>query len=235
MTTNQLNRWLRRVGGRSPGYGQQGLTLIECLVAIIMVGLVSSAIAPALVISVATRVQSQKAEQALELAQSEIDRVRLLVERGEATDDNLPPSVAFTGDYSEDNEVAQVPGPQYGTPEETREDVASADQTFKDSLDPDDPQFALQVYRTPGLMVGDVPVTFGLGVRVYDYETVVSGGAGNLAQDTASLKMVSGQGQRSTRPLVALYTNVTAGESGNSLCQYIENLDNTASVPTGCQ
>ena len=47
-----------------------------------MVALVASTIAPALVLSVATRVQSQKSEQALQLAQSEIDQVRLQVEPG---------------------------------------------------------------------------------------------------------------------------------------------------------
>jgi prepilin-type N-terminal cleavage/methylation domain-containing protein len=204
-----------------------GLTLIECLVAIIMLGLVGSAIAPALVISVATRVQSQKAEQALELAQSEIDRVRLLVARGEANINTLPASVPFAGAYDADNKVALATGPVYGAP------VANptATQTRLASLNGHD--FAVQVYRTPGRFAGSVPVTFHMGVRVYDRNAVVTG-TGNLSSQPASLGMSGGLGERASRPLVALYTTVTPGERGDSLCQYIQYLDNAASVPVGC-
>ncbi|MBD1916890.1 MULTISPECIES: prepilin-type N-terminal cleavage/methylation domain-containing protein [Cyanophyceae] len=227
MITNRLKRHLYWAGGRSPAQGQQGLTLIECLVAIMIVGLVSSAIAPALVISVATRVQSQKAEQALELAQSEIDRVRLLVERSEANTDNLPPSTAIAG-ANPDSRVAEVAGPTYGAPVAA---PTTAFQTRAASLNGN--QFAVQVYRTPGRFVGSVPVTFGMGVRVYDSEAVQTGN-GNLSKDPATLRMVNGTGQRGHRPLVALYTNVTAGDSRSSLCQYIQHLNAAASVPTGC-
>ena len=227
MISNRLKRYFYWAGGRSPAQGQQGLTLIECLVAIIIVGLVSSAIAPALVISVATRVQSQKAEQALELAQSEIDRVRLLVERSEANNLNLPPSTTITG-ANPDSRVAEVAGPAYGAPVTA---PTTAFQTREANLNGN--RFAVQVYRTPGRFVGSVPVTFGMGVRVYDYDAVLNG-TGSLEKDPAALRMVNGVGQRGRRPLVALYTNVTVGEEGTSLCQYIQHLNASASVPTGC-
>lgn len=238
MTTHRLTRYLCRAWGTSPGQGQQGLTLIECLVAIIVVGLIGSAIAPALVISVATRVQSQKAEQALELAQSEIDRVRLLVERNEANITTLPFSAPFTASYTEDNEVALVAGPQAGVPL-ARPNAPNAppytdfDETFRANLGGND--FAVQVYRTEGRLVGSVPVTFSMGVRVYDIEAVESG-SGTMPSEPASLGMVGGQGDRLSRPLVALYTNVSAGETGTSLCSFIRHLDRTGtpSVPIGC-
>lgn len=227
MLTNRFKRYFDWAGVRTPAQGQQGLTLIECLVAIVIVGLVSSAIAPALVISVATRVQSQKAEQALELAQSEIDRVRQLVERSEANTSNLPPAAAVPG-ANPDSRVAEVAGPDYGTP------VAAPTTAFQTRpVDLNGNQFAVQVYRTPGKFVGDVPVTFGMGVRVYDLDAVLNG-TGSLDKNPAALRMVDGVGQRGRRPLVALYTNVTVGEEGNSLCQYIQHLNSTASVPTGC-
>ncbi len=212
-----------------------GLTLIECLVAIIMVALVVSAIAPALVISVATRVQSQKAEQALELAQSEIDKVRLLIERGEAydtgTQSTLPASAPFTGAFTTDNQVALVVGPTYGVP---ATNTAYPNTAFKTrAADLNGHQFAVQVYRTPGTFVGSVPVTFNLGVRVYDYAAVTATGSGNLAKDPAKLRLVSGKGEGTALPLAALYTTITASNS-SALCNYIKNLDATASVPTGC-
>lgn len=221
MITHRLRQYLQATRT------SDGLTLIECLVAIIIVGLVSSAIAPALVISVATRVQSQKAEQALEIAQSEIDRVRLLVERSEANTTNLPPSTTITG-VNPDSRVAEVAGPTYGAP------VASPTTAFQTRATTlNGSQFAVQVYRTPGRFVGSVPVTFGMGVRVYDYDAVLTG-SGNLSKEPAALRMVNGTGQRGQRPLVALYTTVTVGDSRDSLCQYIRHLDNAASVPTGC-
>ncbi|WP_035985803.1 prepilin-type N-terminal cleavage/methylation domain-containing protein [Leptolyngbya sp. KIOST-1] len=227
MINNRLKRYLYRVGGYSPAQGQQGLTLIECLVAIIIVGLIGSAIAPALVISVATRVQSQKAEQALEVAQSEIDRVRLLVERSTANTGNLPPSTTITG-TNPDRRVAEVAGPNFGAPVAA---PTTAFQTREVNLNGN--RFAVQSYRTPGRFVGSVPVTFAMGVRVYDYDAVLTG-TGSLDKDPAALRMVNGVGQRGRRPLVALYTTVTSGESGNSLCQYIQHLNAAASVPSGC-
>ena len=59
-----------------------GLTLIECLVAIAVIGLTAAVMAPVMVFSMATRVQSQRAEQALQIAQGEIDQIRLMAERG---------------------------------------------------------------------------------------------------------------------------------------------------------
>jgi prepilin-type N-terminal cleavage/methylation domain-containing protein len=225
--THRLKQYLRTTRT------SDGLTLIECLVAIIMVGLVSSAIAPALVISVATRVQSQKAEQALELAQTEIDKVRLLMERDGAAYDNgtvstLPPSAQFTGTYNADKFVASVAGATYGAP------VASpttAFQTREQVLNGH--QFAVQVYRTPGKFIGSVPVSFNLGVRVYDYSAVVAASSGNLATDPASLGVIGTTGKRNSRPLAALYTSMTASGS-TSLCRYIQYLDTAAAVPTGC-
>jgi type II secretory pathway pseudopilin PulG len=192
-----------------------------------MVGLISSAIAPALVISVATRVQSQKAEQALEIAQSEIDQVRLLVERNTATLANLPDAV----DGVVNSEVASFGGPNYGAPIVNPAVRPTALQTREVSLGTDSNQFAVQVYRTGDNAV--LPVTFSVGVRVYDLDAVLEG-TGNLSTDPASLSMVGGVGDRASRPLVALYTNITAAETGSSLCSYFESLNDAAAVPFGC-
>ncbi len=226
MITHRLKRYL------SATRTSDGLTLIECLVAIVMVGLIGSAIAPALLISVATRVQSQKAEQALELAQTEIDKVRQIMERSEAYDDgtnsNLPASAPFTGTYTSDELVANVAGPTYGAP------VANPTTAFQTrAVELNGERFAVQVYRTEGKFIESVPVTFNLGVRVYDYDAVVATGSGNLDKDPAALSMVGTQGQRTARPLVALYTSVTASD-GATLCSYIQHLSTTAQVPTGC-
>lgn len=72
---------------------QSGLTLIECLVAIIIVAITILAITPPILLATGMRVQSRRAEQANHIAQAEIDRVRTLMERG-ITDVNLLPASA---------------------------------------------------------------------------------------------------------------------------------------------
>ncbi len=61
---------------------ERGLTLMEVLVAVLMVSAVLVAITPPIFLTVATRVQNRKAEQALQLANGEIDQVRVLVQEG---------------------------------------------------------------------------------------------------------------------------------------------------------
>ena len=225
MITHRLKRYL------SATRTSAGLTLIECLVAIVMVGLIGSAIAPALLISVATRVQSQKAEQALELAQSEIDKVRQIMERSEYKDENGTSTLPAKA-LDADNDVAKVDPPDQGEPLDPGDydHYPEALQTKEVELNGE--RFAVQVYRTPGKPVDDgVPVTFNLGVRVYDYDAVVN--SDSLQTKPAALSMVSSQGQRTDSPLVALYTTVTASD-GATLCSYIQHLNATAQVPTGC-
>jgi len=223
-----------------PSHSEQGLTLIECLVAIVMVALVASTIAPALVLSVATRVQSQKSEQALQLAQSEIDQVRLQVEQGDASDDTLP---RVADEDLADADIATVPGPQFGdfVDEDAADPRPTPTQTRPvDITGDDEPDFAVQIFRSPGLVEDDVPLAFNLGVRVYDYDAVNSDQTGNLLIEPASLRMVSGEGQRSQRPLATLYTTVAVSEASESLCSYytyfntgLESADQK-DLPLGC-
>jgi prepilin-type N-terminal cleavage/methylation domain-containing protein len=60
----------------SPPSTQSGFTLIECLLAIIIVAVLLVAVAPALVLSVATRVQARRVELATQSAQTYIDGLR---------------------------------------------------------------------------------------------------------------------------------------------------------------
>lgn len=60
-----------------PSLTQSGFTLIECLLAIIIVSLLLVAVSPAIVLSVATRVQARRVELATQAAASYIDAVRV--------------------------------------------------------------------------------------------------------------------------------------------------------------
>ena len=67
-----------------------GFTLIESLVAIIIVSVTVVAISPPIFWATGTRVQNRRAEQALSIAQGTIDQVRARVERGGSTALELP-------------------------------------------------------------------------------------------------------------------------------------------------
>lgn len=226
----------------------QGLTLIECLVAILMVALLASAIAPALVLAVATRVQSQKSDQALKLAQSEIDRVRLAVEQGLDSQTNgefFPPRVSTLAD-----KAVQGYGPPSATVVANRSGLDNGTKTLGIKLNPTQAgnvvsqdcvqdnscDFAVQIYRAQGL-TGKPDIAFAMGVRVYDYNAVISNSA-NLGTEALSLAMTSGQGKRSERPLAALYTTIASGEDKASLCDLFNytgaNSSVTGKIPTYC-
>lgn len=87
--------WLlvRRSGGNSSidrPSAEQGLTIMECLVAVLLIALTIAMIAPPLVLATATRVQNRRTEQAMRVAQGEIDRLRTAVAMGLHTPANLP-------------------------------------------------------------------------------------------------------------------------------------------------
>ena len=90
MTKQQIANAQRRLGQVLKGTSSQtkfssGFTLIESLVAIVVISITLVAITPPIFWATGTRVQNRRAEQALALAQGEIDRVRAEVERSGST------------------------------------------------------------------------------------------------------------------------------------------------------
>jgi len=202
-------RLLRRAGvPSSQPTTETGLTLLECLVAIVVVAMIGASIAPVMVLSVATRVQSQKAEQALQLAQSEVDRVKVLIERGSINDVTTLLPLA-TGDV---NTVVE-PGSL-----ETDPDNLAFNEALSVDIDSDgSPDFAVQRFR-----VEETGVTTGfrVGVRVYDHRALVEGG--NLGIEEAAIGFTTNDGERLEAPLAVLYTTAFASEQGESLCNFID-------------
>jgi len=213
---------------------QSGLTLIECLVAIAVIALTTATIAPMVVFAVATRVQNQKTEQALQLAQAEIDKVRLIVEQGGDYGDrlmgvNLLASTAST--------AASVEAPNVLIA--STASVTHTSQARPVDLDGDgDNDFLVQLFRTQGVellpqsldVVASTPVAFDVGVRVYDVRATAN--IDSLTTDKAGLTFTSGEGERGTQPLAVLYSQITQGDRIGSLCQYWEF---AGSTPTDLQ
>ena len=186
-----------------------------------MVALMAGAIAPVMVISVATRVNSQRAEQALALAQGEIDTTRVLVERGDYAAADLPPVAQGVTDRG----IRDADGPDLSVTDESSFDYAQPIDIDGDGQD----NFLVQRFRAAGQLGEDgIPIAFAMGVRVYDINV---DGTGNLPTDPASLAIRSGEGDRSSRPLAALYTTIAVGEQGDSLCDFIEYTNRRRETP----
>ncbi|MBD2428803.1 type II secretion system protein [Phormidium sp. FACHB-1136] len=211
-----------------PSAPDQGLTLIECLVAIVMVALVAGSIAPVMVISVASRVNSQKAEQALGLAQAEIERTRSLVEQGVYATANLPPIGSTASSAVKENEdISSVLGPNLSVTNSTNFAFTVPVDVNGDGTN----DFRVQRFRSAGYTPASAstPIAFNMGVRVYDISAT---GTGNLPTDVASIGLTSGTGERSQRPLAALYTTIAVGDQDDSLCDLIRYFNSTQTSPS---
>ncbi len=86
----------------------QGFTLVESLMGIVVISVVAVVITPPIVISTATRVQNRRAEQAMQLAQAEVDRTRVFVEQGGNYTAKLP--YILTGTIT-NGDIAKVAAP----------------------------------------------------------------------------------------------------------------------------
>jgi prepilin-type N-terminal cleavage/methylation domain-containing protein len=213
---------------------EQGLTLLECLMAIVVIGLTVAMITPPLIISAATRVQNQRAEQAMQIAQGEIDRVRAMVAKDQHIPTRLPAVATVSG-----GNLQAVPAPTPPTASSplksprncgttTSNDGAQVpiNQSLRIDVDGDcKADFFMQTFRTAGrnnnaevLSGQNRPSSFEMGVRVYSI--LADGSAGSLQTLPASLQLTNHQGKQRTRPLAVMYTPFSRSDQGDALCFY---------------
>lgn len=94
-------------------FGQSGFTIIESLVAIAVLGILMSAIAPVIILSVANRVQARRVELAVQAAKAFVDGVRAGAIA--APDHTIPHQVTLTSSEAFEpkrNNLANVKGPK---------------------------------------------------------------------------------------------------------------------------
>ncbi len=213
-----------------------GLTLLECIVAIAVIAITGAAITPALFLATATRYQNQKSEQALQLAQGEIDRVRTLVDQGRhfpyalpATVPNGTPLQTYTPP-----DAATVLKSVNDTCNDYDGTAIPPQQALQVDVDGDcEADFLLQAFRTVGsISTGEVtdgtnrPTEFSVGVRAYAISA--AGNWANLSTEPASLRFTTGEGNQRVRPLAVLYSRMNWGDTNFALCQYHGNCSTPA-------
>ncbi|WP_235071186.1 type II secretion system GspH family protein [Leptolyngbya sp. Heron Island J] len=210
---------------------ESGLTLLEGVVAIAVIGISVAVMTPMVVLAVGTRIQSQRAEQAFQIAQAEVDRIKLIVERGGDYTLNIAPTPAAVLSQ-EDFDDFPVPAPD-SIADDYPTDVTSARGIDVDNDGDDD--YAVQIFKTEGITVDTRPVAFDLGVRVYRAD-VVNGDP--LEVEQARLTITSGEGQSANRPLANIYTSIVKSDTEQSLCDYYDFINDirgtTVPAPSDC-
>lgn len=205
----------------------EGLTLMEAVVAIAVVALTGALITPPLFLAAATRVQNRRSEQALQIAQGEIDRIRTLVEQSEHEADKLPVAVAGR---TFDGTVVDPPTIVLGQLKSVDNDCNTYDggtvpitSLLPIDVDGDcDADFFMQSFRTTSpLEIDNKPSDFEVGVRVYTRSAVNNlNQGGQLSAEPASLKYTTGEGNQREFPLSVLYTQITWSDRDFSLYCY---------------
>lgn len=214
----------------NPKIEAQGFTLVESLMGILVISVVAITITPPIVLSTATRVQNRRAEQAMQLAQAEVDRIRVFVEQGVADTAKLPPVPSGT---ITDNNIANVAAPTTFVNStvginQSRALANSSSKAFGVDVDKDtQPDFYVQLFRdndANAIVTGattNTLVAFQLGVRVYSKVAKV----GSLQTQPASLRLTTSSGSQEFRPLAIAYTTVARSDAKISLEKYKQYLN----------
>jgi prepilin-type N-terminal cleavage/methylation domain-containing protein len=208
----------------------RGFTLIESLVAMVVITITIISIIPPIFWATATRVQNRRIEQAIQLAQSEIDRVRNGIERQDFTLADLPPQAGAQvrpnapAPTSIDNDRVRSVVPSCnrgdGRPPNQSNFVVAID------TDPGDncrPEFYVQVFRGQGISAtpGGLPDGIVMGVRVYSL-AAAPGGVLSSGLDTRPGKLsgTSGVGTQRSRPLAVQFSAIVRSNAGDGISLY---------------
>ena len=230
---------------------EQGLTLTECIVAIVVLSAVIVSMTPPIFLAVATRAQNKKAEQALQLAHGEIDKIRVLIERGEYQEPELPPnagtnttvdnvtppqSVYYNGSIIQSTNYYCSKYDQQGAPQ-----LKVTEALLVDINGDCKPDFLVQTFRVNQILKPgtNIPMIFTMGVRVYSTAAANFDATGknfisikpNLSTKEASLQLSTGEGDQTTKPLSVLTVNIAQADNQNSLTKYCQFLNNGNTCP----
>lgn len=223
----QFSLWLGLQFNHQPS-SQKGLTLVESLAALVITTIALTAVAPPLLFSAATRVQSRNVKQAQAVARQELDRVRAIFTREDGLspskqDGNVPPK-------SSTSPLHQTNGPDTLTAD--RSQLTDPKKALTLDVDGDNEvDVFVQFIRDEGACftsgrAEDQLAVFEMGVRVYDIAAKEN--LGNLKTTVASSNLTQGLGQRTTNPIAVAYTEISRSDLKLSLDEYQKYLSGTS-------
>lgn len=202
---------------------QAGFTIIESLMAIVVAGILLSAIAPAIILSVGNRVQSKRVEAAIQAARSYIDGVNT----GAIT---APTQTIQNTTTSNTKLLYNVPAPTSisGLYCVNRDNTAGCQTASANDL-------VVQSFRTENAGVN----SYTMALRVYRADAFRDSGAlkangipvgGRVTQGTVN----GGLGDRKA-PLVEMTTEINPSASQPSFSDYCARLKNSVGTNNNSQ
>lgn len=200
-----------------------GFSLLEVLVAMVVASIMMMVITPPIFLATAARVQQRRAQQSLQLAQAEIDRVRTTVERGVYTLEDLPTAVAsdLNASPAATSIAGQLKSTNPGCNSYTGERLGSTALLPIDTNGDCQSDFLVQSFRTEGPAGSAVPVSgFRMAVRVYADIPQLRSNLSQLSVAPARLSFSSGLGDAALQPLAVLQSTIVRPDTGNSLRDY---------------
>jgi type II secretory pathway pseudopilin PulG len=231
-----------------PPSTQSGFTIMEALVAIIVVSLLMTAIAPVFVLSVATRVQARRVELATEAARSYTDGVRAgtilppPISNTELKDVDAPTAGALDCDNTDANGgYCTTPADLYCI--DLDGDSACTSDSLKDMIVQGAGYQPTAIYVAANTNLQNAENGYTLGVRVYQANAFSAGrtlrkGTEDEGNDRAAATFTGGTGLRDPQaPLMKTTTEITTNDTSfQDLCKRIweQNPDPDSTAAADC-
>lgn len=219
---------------------ERGLTLVEVIASVVMLGIAFAAAAPPLALSAASRIQNRRIQQASALAQQEIDRVKALLLRTQGVNENLETGLIPPETAQADINATPAPTIFLDSDANGRGDLDTTTEALGVDLDEDDDDdFFIQLIRSPGVRlqrgnIGQVGI-FTMVVRVYDASAAEN--LGNLQTQPVSATLTNTLNGPRTMPLVvssAVISQSDAGLSIDNLRDFICQNNSSLTSDDGC-
>jgi prepilin-type N-terminal cleavage/methylation domain-containing protein len=193
---------------------QAGFTIIESLVALLVAGLLLAAVAPAIVLSTATRVQARRVELATQAAKTYIDSVS-------SGSIGPPEQKVDTSTSTNPKLLDSVAAPK---PEEWA-DLYCVDLDGGGCTKDSPKDLAIQAFRTNG----DPKQGYFMGLRVYRADAFKDSGAlkKNTSTESVTQKTFTGGLGERKAPLVEMTTEIVGSDINfKDFCTRLKQHDN---------
>ncbi|MEH2197092.1 hormogonium polysaccharide secretion pseudopilin HpsB [Nostoc sp.] len=220
--------------------GESGFTIIESLVAILIVAILLAAIAPTIVIATATRVQSKRVEQATQAARSFIDGVKSGAVTTPAT--TIAPNGTLAGNLLN---TTSMPPPTastslYCVTKDSNNNLAIANPDCTTAPTGKTNLFYIQAVKI--VVAGSTPTDtttglpkdgYRLGIRVYRSDIDFTNAKASNGSDKKTQRTFTGTLGDRQSPLVEMTTEIgSRNTSFNALCQRLAITGSTTSNTT---
>jgi type II secretory pathway pseudopilin PulG len=232
--------WLKILSQKN---SNSGMSLMEALVAMLLISVMVVVTTPPLILAMATRIQTRRTETAVTLAQKELERIRLIVDTGTYTNNMLPPQArnSSNANITTPGNISQSRPPTSLRTTQTCTVVTASCDPSNDSqawwVDSSQ-EFFVQTFRTTGVQQNGQVVVFRMGIRVYS--KIAQQDIANLRTEAAPMYLTRGAGERTvvTRnaanisarqsqfPLAVIYADFSRGDLIGSLQRYHQFIGN---------